>query len=310
MTENLVRRSILVVSVNDHASVAASWRHNADAIALELDDGFAAGAEGRERARDAISVAARGGAEVFVRIDPDLALADITAAAWPGLTGVLLPGADTPERIRDVARILEELEAQRGLPTGSLQIFLQLGTAKAVWDIRSLLTASPRISSVSLDYTRLCANLAIVPRDDFDPFLFAAGRLVIESTAARVLAVGISHPLGVSPRRLPADEIARLAERGRNSGFKGAFCPDPSWVEPCNLAFTPTTEQIEYYRTIRRLFAEGLAQGRAAVPIEGRMIDVPVDERARIQIALWERCQARDAAKAAALAANAKASIP
>jgi len=310
MIENLVRRSILMVSVNDGPAVAGSWRLNADAVALELGDGPAVRAKAREQIRDAIAIAARGGAEVFVRIDADLARADIEAAAWPGLTGILLPCAETAEAVRDIAGMLEGLEAQRGLPAGSLQIFLQLSTAKAVWDIRSLLTASPRISSVSLDYTRLCADLAIMPRDDFDPFLFAAGRLVIESTAARVQAVGISHPLAVAPRQLPTDEVARLAERGRNSGFKGAFCPDPAWVEPCNRAFTPTNEQIDYYRTIRRLFAEGLAQGRAAVPIEGRMIDVPVDERARIQIALWERCQRRDAQKAAALAAHARAEIP
>jgi hypothetical protein len=32
------------------------------------------------------------------------------------------------------------------------------------------------------------------------------------------------------------------------------------------------------------------------------MLDVPVDERAKKQIALWERCQRRDAEKAAAVA--------
>jgi len=307
MIENLVRRSILVVSVNDSDAVAGSWRHDADAVALELGEGLAARPTARERIRDAIPIAARGGAEVFVRIDGDLARADIEAAAWPGLTGILLPCADTPEAVRDIARLLEELEARRGLPIGSLEIMLWLGTARAAWDIRALIAVSARITSVSLDCTRLCANLGMIPRADFDPFLFGAGRLVIECTAARVQPLGISHPLSVVPRRLPPEEISDLAERGRNSGFKGAFCSDASWVEPCNRAFTPTTEQIEYYRTVRRLFAEGLAQGRAAVPIEGRMIDVPVDERARIQIALWERCQQRDAQKAAALASGAKA---
>ena len=105
MAENLVRRSVLVVSVNDHAAVAASWRHNADAVALELGDGFAARAVARERARDAIAVAARGGAEVFVRIDPDLALADITAAAWPGTLTLRQLRATRPvSSIRNVAR--------------------------------------------------------------------------------------------------------------------------------------------------------------------------------------------------------------
>jgi citrate lyase subunit beta/citryl-CoA lyase len=306
---DLVRRSILVIPVDDPGALAGSWRQDADAVALELRDDPARRAGSRTLLRDAVATAARGGAEVFVRIDPAVARADLDDAVWPGLTGLILSSIDTPEAIVAVTEMLEDFEARRGLPLGNLELFLQLGTGRAVWEVRSLIAASPRIRSVSLDYTGLAADLGIMPRDDFDPFLFAAGRLVIESTAAGVQAVGISHPLGVAPRRVAPDEIAAFAERGRNSGFKGAFCPDPSWVAPCNQAFTPTVEQIEYYRTVRRLFAEGLAQGRAAVPIEGKMIDVPVDERARIQIALWERCRQRDAQKAAALAANSAAPV-
>ena len=87
-------------------------------------------------------------------------------------------------------------------------------------------------------------------------------------------------------------------------GFAGVMCPDPSWVESCNRALTPSDERLEFYRDTRRLFAEGIARGTAAIPYPGTtmMIDVPVDERARLTLALWERCAARDAEKRAALA--------
>jgi citrate lyase subunit beta/citryl-CoA lyase len=307
--EDIVRRSILIVSARDRDGVANSWRHGADAVALDLP--ICGPGPGRDEARtlvrESITSARRGGAEVFVRIDKDLAYADIEASAWPGLTGIILPGAETGDGVREVAAILAEMERRHGLPLGSLQLFLLLGTAGGVWNIRELLNASPRVSSVALDYSGLCRSLGILPQEDFDPFLFAAGRLVIECTAAGVEPVGISHPLSVAPRILAAEEIERLAGRGRNTGFKGAFCPHPSWVGPCNRAFTPTDDQIEYYHEVRRVFAEGVAQGRAAVPLDGRMLDVPVDERAKKQIALWERCRRRDAEKAAALEANAVA---
>ena len=64
-------------------------------------------------------------------------------------------------------------------------------------------------------------------------------------------------------------------------------------MEPCNRAFTPTEEErLEFYRETRRLFAEGIAKGTAAIPYPGTtmMIDVPVDERARITLELYERC--------------------
>lgn len=293
--------------MNDRDGVAGSGRHGADAVALDLAAvaSVTAREDARARVRESIALARRGGAEVFVRIDSELAHADIDASARPGLTGIILPAAQVAADVQNVAGILSEMERRHGIPVGSLQVFLLLDTACGVWNIRELVNASPRVSSVALDYTGLCRSLGILPQDAFDPFAFAAGRLVIECTAAHVQPVGISHPLSVLPRLLPPEEIGRLAERGRNTGFKSAICPHSSWVEPCNRAFTPTTEQIEYYREVRRVFAEGIAQGRAAVPLDGRMLDVPVDERAKKQIALWERCQRRDAEKAAAIEANA-----
>lgn len=300
---DLVRRSILLVSPLDRDAVENCWRHDADAVVLDLGDGVpeAAKAEARALIQECIAAGRRGGAEVFVQIAGETAYADVEASAWPGLTGIALPSPETAEEVRGAAALLADAERRHGIPAESLQLFLLLGTATGVWNIRGLLHAGPRVSSVALDTANLCRTLGITAQDGFDPFLYAAGRLVIECTAAGVQPVGISHPLSVTPRLLPAQEIERLAERGRNTGFKGAICPHPSWVEPCNRAFTPTREQVDYYREVRRLFADGVARGSASVPLDGRMIDVPVDERAKKMIALWERCQQRDAQKAEAL---------
>jgi citrate lyase subunit beta/citryl-CoA lyase len=309
MMEDLVRRSLLRVPVHDRDAVADSWRHGADAVVLDLGDGAGSPAREAVRAllRDAIAAAGRGGAEVFVQIDKSVVDADLAAAVWPGLTGIVLPCVESPAEVQDAAATLETLERSHGLAPRSAQLIILLGSAAGVWGIRELLGADARVSSAGLDATALCRSLGIIPREDFDPLQYAAGRLVVECTAARVQPIGISHPLDVLPRLLDPDKIERLAQRGRNTGFKGAICPDPSWVEPCNRAFTPTPEQIEYYREVRRVFAEGIAQDRAAVPLGEQMLDVPVDERAKKQIALWERCQQRDLEKTVAVAANARA---
>ena len=114
----------------------------------------------------------------------------------------------------------------------------------------------------------------------------------------------MSHPYGVLPEFDDEAEIARLALRSKNLGFAGAICPLPSWVSHCNRAFAPPEDRLEFYRETRRLFAEGVARGTAAVPYPGTtmMIDVPVDENARVNLELWELCAARESEKAAALA--------
>jgi citrate lyase subunit beta/citryl-CoA lyase len=303
--EPFVRRSHLVVSVLDETLVQTAWTHQADAVVLDLADSIAN--TDKPRARDAIKAAipvvSRGGAEVFVRINKTLAYADIEASVWPGFKGIVYSGAETAADIEAIDAMLTEFEKQRGLPSGASHIIVMLDSGKGVWNIRKIIKASARVCSVGLDEGHLCRNLGIVPNADFDPFIYAKGRVIIESRAAKRQPVGISHPYGLFPQFDDAEEIHRLALRGKNLGFASIMCPHPSWVEPCNRALTPTDERLEFYRETRRLFAEGIAKGTAAIPYPGStmMIDVPVDERARITLELWERCATRDAEKAEAL---------
>jgi citrate lyase subunit beta/citryl-CoA lyase len=304
--EPFVRRSHLLVSAPDEAQVDMSWRHAADAVILDLAEAVPDVEKPRARAniKAAIPVAARGGAEVFVRINKELAHADIMASAWPGLRGIVLTGVETAADVEEATTTLAVAEKEHGIASGSLAIIVMLDSGKGVWNIRQIITASPRVCSVGLDEGRLCRHLGILPTPAFDPFVYAKGRVIIEGRAAKRQPVGISHPAGLFPHCHDAEERYRLALRSKNMGFAGVICPDPSWVEPCNRALTPSDERLEFYRETRRLFAEGIARGTAAIPYPGTtmMIDVPVDERARLTLELWERCAARDAEKRAALA--------
>jgi citrate lyase subunit beta / citryl-CoA lyase len=302
-TSTLIRRSVLLVRVLDQAAVGSSWRHDADAIALDLSDSIRGPDRPAARALlpAAQALASQGGAEVFVRIDKGVAYADIKAAVRPGLSGVMLPNAESRGDVQEVDGMLQEREREEGIPSGELEIFLQVSSARGIWNVRELLNASRRIACVAIDEANLCRSMDIVPTAEFDPLQFSRGRVIVETLAATRLPLGIGHPLGALPGELNETEgLLQVAERARNTGFKGAVCQLPSWVAACNTAFTPSDEQVAYYREVRQAFAKGVARGTAAVPFPGgRMIDVPVDERAKLVIDWWERCQRRDADKAA-----------
>jgi len=206
--------------------------------------------------------------------------------------------------VMEIDAILTEREREEGIPGGRLEILASIGTAMGVWNIHDLLAASERITTVTLDETALCRDLSIVPDAEFDAFQFARGRMIVETLGATRLPLGITHPLSVLPHEGSEEEMVALVTRAFNSGLRGAICVYPSWVAVCNQAFTPTPDQVSYYTEVRRLFAEGIARGTAAVPYPGgRMIDVPVDERAQLMLDLQKRCEARDEQKLAALAA-------
>ncbi|MCC7486381.1 MAG: hypothetical protein IT529_15520 [Burkholderiales bacterium] len=304
----LIRRSNLLVPVADAKALRSAWRHGADAITLDLEDARGSAARRvRGRVRDAIPRAARGAAEVFVRVNRASLAEDFAASIWPGLTGIVLPGIESAAELARAAGLATAFEAERGIPAGSLRFIVLLESARAVWDIRAIITASARVEQAGLHEARLARGLGITAAmrldPGYDPFVYARGRLAFEATAAKVSPVGMSWPLAVGTGEAAAAEVHAAATKARNSGMKGAICPHPSWVAPVNAAFTPTPELVGWNRRVREAFAAGVAAGTAAVPLEGRMIDVPVDEWAIVVLATAEACAARDAQKRAALAA-------
>lgn len=301
--QQFVRRSNLMVPMTVQRFVDNAWRHNADAITLDLEDGVpqAQKIKARSSVMEAISRAACGGAEVFVRVNKPYLYADIEAAVWPDLTGIMLPKVESAAEVSEAASLLDHLERQRGLEIGSLQLIILLESALGVWNVRDIITASPRVSQVGLGESDLCRNLGIVATEEDDPFVYARGRVVIEAIAANVQPIGMAFPLSLTPRLRPRDEILEIATMAKNLGFKGTICPHPSWIEPVNAAFSPMPEQVRYYTRVREVFAEGVARGTAAVPLDGKMIDVPVDEWAKAVLHLAGLCQRRDEEKQQAL---------
>lgn len=300
----LVRRSNLLVGINDAAAIRDAWRSSADAVTLDL---AGADAAARGRVKDAIAIAGQGAAEVFVRVTPESLDADGAAAVCKGLRGVMLDKVVSAEQVTAADARLAALERGAGLPANSLQLILAIGTAAAVWHVRAILKASARASQIVLDEQALARDLKITPERELDPFEFARGRIVVESIAAKVMPVGIAYPLSVYPQGATDVVVHTHAVKGKNLGMKGVLCIDPSWIAPVNRAFTPTPELVNYNKRVREAFAAGVAAGTAAVPLDGRMIDVPVDEWAIVVLETADACAARDAEKLAAMTAREKA---
>lgn len=297
-----VRRSNLLVPVTDADLVRRAWRHNADAVTLDLEDGVDAArkTEARGLVKDAIAPAAQGAAEIFVRVNKTFLDADLEASVWPGVRGIMLPGIESAAEVMEAAGIVTALERVRGIAVGSLSFIVLLKSARAVWDVRAIIAASPRVTQAGLSESGLAVSMGIAPEPELDPFVYARGRLVVEAIAAKINPVGMAYPLSVQSHAAPEPEIRTLATKARNLGMKGVICPHPSWVAPVNTAFTPTAELVAYNTRVREAFAAGVAAGTAAVPLDGRMIDVPVDEWAIVVLATAEACAARDAEKRAA----------
>ena len=125
MSENKklpIWRSMMFVPVNVDKFVASAHTRGADAIILDLEDSILP--KDKERARTLVPAAAttvaRSGADVLVRINRPwrLCLRDLEAVVSKEVCALMLPKAESAEHLRLVAEVLDELEAERGLPQG------------------------------------------------------------------------------------------------------------------------------------------------------------------------------------------------
>lgn len=299
-----IRRSLFPLSIEDPQlgeKAHASW---ADAIILD----FAKRPERnwqedlKSRMPAAIHEAARGGAEVFVRINANAAAAELESTVFSGISGVVLKGVRKPGDVENASRCLDTLEGSRGIAGGSLEIDVEVDTAAGVWHSLEIARASQRFGIFTVNEHELSRDLGMrsEPVLEFEPLEYIKSQLITVAISVDGQAAGMSYPLSLTQKQVGDEALRKAVRRARDTGFKGAVCPHASWIKACNEGFRPSAEEVTYYVKVREVFAEGLKRGMASVPIDGKMIDVPVDVRARLYLEWADRAKARDDEKAKA----------
>jgi len=92
------------------------------------------------------------------------------------------------------------------------------------------------------------------------------------------------------------DAFRAIVRRSRRLGFVGASCIHPLQVSVLNEEFAPTAEEVAQAERMVAVYDAALAAGTGAVEFEGRMIDIPVVERARRVLARMAAIKGRGAA--------------
>lgn len=295
-SEPPVWRSLLYVPVNVPKYVEKAHTRGADAIQLDLEDSVPAHAkaDARERVRVAAAQVRRGGADVVVRINRPLSLAvrDIEAAVCRDVDALAITKADGPSHIRLLDELIGECEAREGLPPGHTRLIVMIETPRAFEAMREIAEASPRVAAMNIGGEDFALACGFEPGDD--TLLLPKQQMIIAARAAGVM------PLGFIDTVADFSDWARfraMVRRSRRFGFDGASCIHPGQVPIVNTIYGPSDDEVAQARRIVALDAEAASAGRGSFQIDGKMIDVPVVERARRLLARWERIQAREAAR-------------
>jgi citrate lyase subunit beta/citryl-CoA lyase len=287
-----VWRSILYVPGNVPKFIDKAHERGADCVLVDLEDSVqpAQKPEARAMLPETLKKVARGGADVAVRINRPMRLAmqDIEAAVRPGVSALFITKTESVQHLRLLDEAVTELEKERGLPVGGIGFGAMIEHPRALPHIDDIAEHGPRVISMMLGGEDFALETGSVPGDET---LELPKRLV--AFAAQAHGVNMFGILGTVADYSDPAAYRKSAERARRFGFSGGTCIHPGLVTALNEAFTPKAEEVAYARKLIEADKQAQAEGRGSFSVDGKMIDIPVIDRARKLLARHEAIERR-----------------
>jgi citrate lyase subunit beta/citryl-CoA lyase len=278
-----IARSLLFVPATSAGKIERAFGSEADGVIVDLEDSVAASR--KAAAREALGpIFESPRRNAYVRINAASTphcLRDLDALPLAAIAGIVLPKAESACDIETVDWVLTQLELPRDVPAGSVSIFAIIETARGVREIDAIARATPRLRRLLFGAVDLSSDLGTPVEEES---VASQARFAI-ACASR--AAGLEPPMDAPQLAIDDDERLRTsARRAKAQGFRGKLCIHPAQIAIVNAAFSPSAAEIERARRIVAAFEEAEKAGRAALVVDGEMVDYPVVERARQLIAM------------------------
>ena len=283
-----MNRSFLFAPGNVARRVEKALTLEADVVIVDLEDSVANAekAATRKSAATALERPRRG--RGYVRVNAPstpFCFSDLNEVLHAKVDGVVLPKVESAADLHAIDWLLWNLERERGIPEGSVDLMPQLETAAGVHRIDRVLQARSlrpykgpwRVKRVAFGAADYGHELGLTVGFDEAELTEARARVVLASRAA-----GMEGPID-SPwfHFKETDGFTRALERSRRGGFQGRLCVHPDQIAPLNAAYLPSAAELARAERVVAAFKQAEARGEAAVQVDGEMVDYPVAHRAQ-----------------------------
>jgi citrate lyase beta subunit len=203
----------------------------------------------------------------------------IVLAAPNRFHGIMLPKTRGPEEIREVSKLLDDLE-KRGGWKYRIQIESLIETPHALIHAYEIATASDRMCGLVFGIADYAANLGIreIVENQNQNFHYSKQAVVVAAKAAGLHAIDNVY-LRLWRNTDTPERVKQLQAGLRdknigaaNLGMDGTWVIHPQQAEIANACYTPSVEQVEEARRVIKLYHEK-GGGSMADPKSGEMID-------------------------------------
>ena len=266
-------RSLLFLPATSPQLLPKSTERGADALIVDLEDAVppARKAEARPMATAALRDLAARGAELLVHVNAEQALWEDDIAAIPSgiaLT-VMLPKVESAAQVEALATAL----AARGQDAA---IAALIETPRGVLEAPRIAVASHRLCALGFGAEDYAAAVGLAPA----PVSLSVPAQMV-GVAAHAHGLAFWGLAGSVAETVDMDAFGALVRLSRQLSFTGTVCIHPRQVPVANEGFGPTPEEIAWAGRVVAAAEEARARGQGAVLLDGRMIDRPIEDRAR-----------------------------
>lgn len=276
-----LRRSMLFLPGANAAMLSTAFIYRPDSIMFDLED--AVSLREKDSARILVFHALQHPMyreiETVVRINPlntPFGLKDLEAVIRAGVDVVRLPKTDTPEDIYELESHIERIERACGREVGSTRVMAAIESAIGVINAVAIARCSPRLIGIALAAFDYVMDMQTERGDGTE--LFYARCAVLH--AARAAGIDAFDVVWSDIN----DEAGFLREVDlvRKMGFNGKSLINPRQIELLHNAYAPTQEEVDYSRRVIAAAEEGERNGLGVISLNGKMIDGPIINHARV----------------------------
>ena len=277
-----LRRSMLFVPGSNAAMLSNSFIYKPDSIMFDLEDAVALKEKDSARllVAHALQYPLYQEIETVVRVNPldsEFGLLDLNAVVRAGVDVVRMPKTETAQDVVDMDNAITDIEKACGREVGSTKMLAAIESPLGITQANQIATASKRLIGIALGAEDYVRNLKTERSPEGIELLFARCSILQAARAAGIQAFDTVYSNANNE-----EGFLKEAALIKQLGFDGKSLINPRQIELLHNLFAPTQKDVDQAKRIIEAAEEAEKQGSGVVSLNGKMIDAPIIDRAKL----------------------------